>query len=602
MSSMSDIAKKIVDSWTGVFYYPADNELFECLYDAYCKLDDQNHNFYSVWDEAIEEAEKFCEQNGLERCYTEAKDRIENVSAKTCREFYTGTCKKAYKKTCEKVYEKAYRKLVNWYHDKYPTSKEDSSGIDRKITLENIENGTYNFAKPLTSAPFRKYLIKGNPLRGNDARSFILHTAVAFLLSPEQLDHLLVTFGFHPLHVRNIHDMAIYVVLRDATKVWTSEERRELNPFREVRVVYEAARMQLIQTQSVEPREPSEEEGDECSQEVKDIYKDARKLLNRTRVAESRELSKEEQDAFLSNSTRIVQQYIHSQNLARENLLPYVGSHTEFYNLRHRRLLAEHKKLVSLFSELYMRGDWEGDEPKYSLYEFITAYCKEFERKRFHHHIYGEIVREDKRHPTRELMIVLWIYAYSFLFCPKVVVPCDFGKIAPFKEIDRNLGIQPEYPFVDFYDKNLNQLNVLKYLSDAMYDGREGTNSLGRNYDGWGAEATFSGKELVAFINGRLQSYSWRSLDGKNAFDRTVLSLSPLQATVSRDNTSCKIQDAFYGGEQIDDAKDMSVGDVPGSLVMIFKFLQEMKAIGNQFTTDLNDVRMPLPCSMYELI
>lgn len=566
MPSMSVLAQRIVDSWTGAFYYPGDNELFEYLYDAYCKLDGQDHNFYSVRDEAMEKAEKYCEQNGFERCFTKANDKIKSVNAKTCRKFYTGTCKKTYKKTCEKVYEEAYRKLTHWYKNKYPALEAENSGIDRKVTLENIEEGTYSFDEPLTSAPFRNYLIKGTLFRNSDARSFILHTAVAFLLSPEQLDHLLVAFGFHPLHVRHIHDMAIYTVLQDAAQNWTPEERRWRNPFQAVREVYEAARLLLIQDQA----------------------------------AELRELSEDERTAFQSNSTRVVQQYILKQELSRENLLAYVGRHTEFYNLRHRRLLTEHKRLVNLFSELYVRGAWDGDEPEYSFYEFLTAYCKEFEYKRFNEQIYGYVAKCG-RHPTREFMIVLWIYAYSFLFCPEVAVLRDYREIIPFEKMNKSLKMPEESPFADYYNNDSMLLSVLEYLSDALYDRRRETNSLGKDYDGWRDSVSFSGIELVAFINGKLRSYSWHPLDSKNAFDRTVLSLGPLRITVNRD-MNCEIQDAFYGNERIEGARNMNVDNVPGPLVIIFKLLQEIKAIGNQFITDSDKVRMPLSCNMYELI
>jgi len=552
MSSISVIAQKIVDSWIGAFYYPGDNELFECLYDAYCKLDDQNHNFGLVRIEAMEEAEKYCGQRGLERCFDKAEDKISGVNAKTCRKFYTGTCAKTYNKTCKKVYRKAYRKLVHWYQDKYPASKEDNSGIDRKITSENIKEGTYSFDEPLTSDSFLSYLIDGKPLRSSDARSFILHTAVAFLLSPEKLDHLLVTCGFHPLHVRSVQDMAIYVVLQDAAQNWTPEERRERNPFQEVRDVYESARLLLLQPQA----------------------------------AEFHKLSEGEQAAFRSDSTRVVQQFIHGQNLSRENLLAYVGNHTEFYNLRHHRLLTEHKRLVNLFSELYMRGTWYGDEAKYSLYEFLAAYCKSFERRRFKDQVYWYVDKYG-RHPTWEFMIVLWIYVYCFLFCPEVLTPCDFSQVIPFRRTTQDPGLPLEQPFFEYFDKKRSCLKVLEYLSDT----RDRASPLNGFYDGMTVRTTFKGNELVAFINSKLADYAWRQLDGRNAFDRSILSLSPLTIIMHPDGAICS---AYYDSEPIDNAQEMNADNVPGSLVVIFKLLQKI--------TDLGNARMPLPCNMYELI
>lgn len=109
------------------------------------------------------------------------------------------------------------------------------------------------------------------------------------------------------------------------------------------------------------------------------------------------------------------------------------GMNTEFYNLRHRRLLAEHKRLVNLFSSLYIhRWNWEENDKKYSLYKFLAAFCKVFEDRRLSDHIYWYVVKRGC-HPTREFMIVLWIYAYCFLFCPEVSTPYDLSKVVPFK-------------------------------------------------------------------------------------------------------------------------------------------------------------------------
>ena len=522
MSSLNAVAQKIVDRRPNP-YLPEENLLFQYLYDAYCKLEQSDDSF-----EAVVASAKLADSSS---------DK----------------------------YVAARQALVKWYADRYPPhekKEKTNRGIARDVLQRNIDEGVYRFDEPVNMELFTKYLndfpIRQHPFQTADARSFILHTAVAFLLSPEQLDHLLVTFGFHTLHVRHIHDMAIYVVLQDATQYWTPEERRERNPFQEVRDVYEDARQLLIQAQTTEPRE----------------------------------LSEDEQAAFLSDSTRIVQQYIHRQNLSRENLLAYVGSHTEFYNLRHRRLLAEHKRLVNLFSELYVRGTWDGDEPKYSLYEFLTEYCKEFERKRFNDQIYGYVAKCG-RHPTREFMIVLWIYAYSFLYCPEVMVSRDFRKIIPFERMNQSLGVPEEYPFADYYINDFMKLSVLEYLSDAMYDTRTKSSPLGREGDGWGGNVIFSGTELVVFINERLRSYSWHPLDSKNTFDRTVLGLVPLRITVKRD-MGFEIKDTFYGNDPIDNAWAMNIDNVPGPLVVIFKLLQEK--------TDSDNTGKPLPCNMYELI
>ncbi len=552
MSSLNDVAQKIVSSRPQNQYLPEENLLFQYLYDAYCKLERQDDSFEAV--------------------VAGAKSAGGNSSDK---------------------YIAARQTLVNWYTARYrlqekkdagqrsgdlepidsdaPKREKTNRGITRDVFARDvfrrnieIEKEKYRFDEPISQELFKVYLndfpIQQNPFQTADARSFILHTAVAFLLSPKQLDALLVTFGFHPLHVRHIHDMAIYVVLRDASQNWSTEDRRERNPFQEVREIYEAARLLLIQAQTAESREPSDDE-----------------------LA-----------AFQSDSTRKVQQYILKQELSKENLLAYVGSHTEFYNLRYRRLLAEHKQLVDLFSTLYIqRGNWEDIEKRYSLYAFLSSNCRNFNRKDFNRRIYGEIVKY-KKHPKRELMVILWMYAYCFLFCPEVSTPCDFSVVCPFKRIKQELELPLEYPFSSYSDKKIDyHLRVLEYLSDEREDR---VSPLRGFYDGMTVRRTFNGSELIAFINGKLVDYTWCQLDGRNAFDRNILSLSPLRIILNEDGD---IQSASYDGKPIDNARKMNVDNVPGPLVMIFNLLQEIKT----FISDLDNIRMPLPCDhFYELI
>lgn len=546
MLSLNAVAKKIVSCYPKNQYLPEENILFRYLYDAYCKLERPDDSFEAVVADA-----KLASDSSSEK-YVAAR--------KTLVRWYADRYRPHDKKKAGQEFEEQEPTDLNT-----SKKKKTNQGIAREVFRRNIEEGIYRFDEPVDPKLFEVYLndfpINQHPFQTTDARSFILHTAVAFLLSPDQLNRVLVTFGFHPLHVRHIHDMAIYVILQDATQNWTLGERRERDPFQEVWKVYEDARLLLIQAQTAEPRE----------------------------------LLEGEQAAFQSDSTREVQQYILGQKLSRENLLAFVGSHTEFYNLRYRRLLVEHKWLVDLFSTLYIHGgSWEESDKKYNLYAFLSSNCREFNKKDFNRRIYGEIVKYQK-HPKRELMIILWIYAYCFLFCPEVSTPCDFSEVIPFKHMKRKLGIpleDLEYPFLDYFDRKLEHLRVLEYLSDVS----DRASPLNGFYDGMTVYRIFSGSELVAFINKKLTDYTWCQLDGRNAFDYIILNLSPLKITMSEGGD---FQSAFYGDEPIDNVRRMNVDNVPSPLVMIFNLLQEIKRL----ISDPGNIRMPLPCNQfYELI
>lgn len=516
MAALNVIAQEIVNAQRKAPYLPGENLLFQYLYDAYCKLEKQDRNFETVRSKAKADGNNY-------------------------------------------AYMDASRELASWYTAKYPASGTGNRGIDRAVTSKSVEDGTYRFDEPILPDRFTAYLVDGKPIQKSDARDFILHSAVAFLLAPEQLEHLLIKYGFHPLHVRNIHHLAIYTVLRAVQELEMSE-RQECKPFQEVRKIYDAARLLITQVQPAD-----------FSQQLEG-----------------------EEEAFCSGSTRKVQRYIIRQKLSKDNLLTFIGNHSEFYHMRHRRLLQEHKRLVNLFSVLYItRGDTL-PESQYSLYQFLSTFCKDFERKRFNDQIYVHVAK-NQRHPTRELMIVLWIYAYSFLFYPKVSVLRDFSKVIPFKAISKALEEPPKYPFAKYFDKRLDQFRVLEYLSDAS----SRASPLCGFYDGSTLHGTFKGNELVAFINEKLKDYSWRQLDGKNSFDHIVQCLSPLQITMNKDGD---IERASYGEEDIDNAGGMNVDNVPAPLVVISKLLQCINDVENQGIKDTKRQKLPLSCDLYELI
>ena len=132
---------------------------------------------------------------------------------------------------CDEIYE--------WYSGRYVDKKKTQiRGISKNITYKNTYEGplsrisvyrksdgvqkretkdlygTYYFNEPYEKRQFEKYLVKPEtPRRNEDFLAFILHTAVAFLLKPTELDVVLKEYGFQPLHVRNIHHLAIYITL-----------------------------------------------------------------------------------------------------------------------------------------------------------------------------------------------------------------------------------------------------------------------------------------------------------------------------------------------------------------------------------------------------
>lgn len=562
MVTLDEVAGKIIKSQKedqkNSQSFPRDNRLFRYLYDAYCK------------------------STGAGRCF----DDLIAEEQMTGDWYYP--------------YESACKELSAWYHSRYDKedkeasgdghgpggeNKKETRGASRAVTRNTVlGDKEYRFNEPLSSNSdrFKAYLVDGKPLSNGDAYDFILHTAVAFLLLPEQLEEVLASYGFHPLHVRNIHHMAIYCVLRDA-KNWSEKDRQDRDPF----------------------------------QDVKDLYDKARALVGAGSAKGDFVLAEGEEDAFRSNSTRMIQNYIRQQSsLTKDNLLSFIENHPEIYDMRHHRLLSEHYRLASLFSELYIpRGRderWdERCEVNYSLYRFANDYCTPLNHKRkprrgndeeaeepmardFKRQVFG-YVANGSQHPTRELMIILWLYAYCFLYCPEVRVPAAFREKRPIRSTKDDFIEQMDRPFFKYVHKiktekkeTVYEFSILEYLSDDTVP----SSALKGFYNGKTVPKTFyDGSELIAFLNEKLTSYSWRGLDNKNAFDGMILCLSPITIADPDENGSIRVS---YSGEQISFFRANIVANVPTPLVVIMDLLKRIRG-------HLND-KAPLICDYYELI
>ena len=476
--------------------------------------------------------------------------------------------------------------LIPWYLMKYakpageteggagaakPKMKGASPGVDRGVTSEVLADGSkYHFDEPLSKTVLERYLLEGKPLRNADALDFVLHMAVAVHMAPEDLDDLLMDCGFHPLHVKNVHHMAIYAVLRE---LQNGSLPPDTNPFAEVKAFFLKAR---------------------------DV------LLASGQAAAAAEAG-EARDAFDSGSTRLIRNYIAEQtDLTRERALAFIRNHPEIYGMRHTRLLAEHRRLADLFSELYdphkANWTWEKDvtASAYCFYRFLDEFCQPTDRKHYNDLLYNWVHKKG-RHPTREIMIALWIYAFCFLFAPEIDadIPgetakrwCAAGR-TPFSG-------REDKPFAGYQDPTReNRFRVFDYL--ARRNSTEEAEAPSRDSRGrlYGAplgdfsepmrHRPFLGEELIAFLNDKLDDYSWRVLDKRNPFDATVLTLRDLEITFDgSDGPVCSYDDQRLS------VPDFWQENVPAPLVLIVELLHSRR--------ELDESVLPLALKCYELI
>ena len=507
------------------FLEPADNLLFRSLYDGLCRISGEKRGFSDL----IREAQN-AEAGGKNG------------------------------ETDQRVYGRAFRKLWNWYDSRYGGAEgqeKKKNGIDRRVKdAENGQEDLARFRTPFSYRSFLNYVRNGNPIVGADGCSFLLHTAVAFLLPPDAVDALLTFYGFMPLHIKNLFHVAIYVVL--------SSRQNDLH----------------------NPTDPFSE--------IEQCYLEELALVNRE-VDDASVPLDGETAAFASGSTRVIQQYVSRYEISKASMLSFIERHGPVFRRRHSRLIAEHKYLVDLFSELYMRKDIDelcdrNDEAGYTLYSFLREFCRSEKTNRdtFRNEIYWKVIKQGYQ-PTREFMILLWLFAFSFLFFPTVNEETwegsvkNYAAVLPFETGDA-------YVFKPYAAEG--RFHVLRYLSNE-----ENRSAPLNGFFAAGEDAgisSFYGGDLISFLNQKLEDYSWRPLDARSPFDSIIKCFGNLDFEMELDEAGQRLLSVSYNGRDLDPRELPAVENVPYLLVLATELLKAVKSRQNE--------RLPLPCKCCEIM
>lgn len=434
---------------------------------------------------------------------------------------------------CDELYE--------WYAARYvPGDRETQNrGISKNVSFKNTYNGplsqisvyrmeggkqvrstknlygTYYFHEPYEKRQFEKYLVRAKaPARNEDFLAFILHMAVAFLLETGELDAILKEYGFQPLHVRNIHHLAIYTTL--------SEYRKGPNP----------------------------REAENPFDQVKRLYDQARDVLN----GESGE-----RKVFGQDHTQWIRERLFLEGeLKKSSYLSIIQNNTGSFTMRHRTILDDHHKFASVFRFL-LTDSGEGDPRKssgrdYSFYAFTDSFCCAHSEKKFREKLFDQIDKYGK-HPTRELMICFWLYTLCFAYTDGVYVGDNAlaGMVRKLGQYDRSWAAQiPQFCDCSY-------LNVSGFLS-------------GRRMP---KKTVFRGADLVDFIRAKLRDhYHWGTLDSRNDFDYYIEQLKDLDFQLDFNDRPADIR--FRGLRVAFDGPFPD--EVPGALVVVFEFFRQLKA------------------------
>lgn len=410
----------------------------------------------------------------------------------------------------------------------------------KKIRIKETQYQKYHFDEPYDARPFRKYLTQLDiPARDEDYLGFVLHVAVAFLLKPVELDDTLKACGFQKLHVRNIHHLAIYATLAD---YWEKEELQStsFNPFVRVKLLYEKAR----------------------------------EILNDNEPAAA------PLDAQQDHTRWIREHLLTNRNLTIENFEDIVKQHKDSFTMLHKQILEDHHKFAALFSVIFDPGNtddelWDERVREYSLFHFTDSFCcphcsrDDFEKKLYNHIDLG------KKHPTRELMIIFWVYAMCFTTIAGVAIEDD-KLINKIKRKLKKCDDQSSKDISDCYDDFSGYLDLSSFLS--------GRKSIVPNDN-------FDGTAIVEYINVILTSrYEWASLNPQRPFDYCIINiLKGLRITDFDPSPESKtIGRIIYRGMVVNNICKR-VDSVPYPLCVISMILKELSKYENY----------PLACSLY---
>lgn len=474
-------------------------------------------------------------------------------------------------------------KLYGWYKNRYSRNAENGNeekkppksnrGITKNVNHKNTfddtasysvrhiqEDGkkklvkesqykTYYFNEPYRKEQFERYLVNLEiPPRDEDYLGFILHVSVAFFLKPDELDILLKQCGFQQLHVRNIHHLAIYATLVDS---WERGDYRDIsyNPFAK----------------------------------VKELYEQAREILNDSEESAADHLG------GIKDETRWIREYLFKNgNLTTENFSNIVRGYKKSFTMTHHQILEDHHKFASLFSVIYdpssnlADSSWSSAAEEFSLYRFTNRFCnshssrRDFEKKLFDH------INIEKKQPTRELMILFWIYAYCFTAITDVSITNE----KTFNKIKRKLtkyNSQWSRTIADYYDN----ANGLAY--GGQFD-VAGFIYSGENF-GITRTGCFDGSKLIAAINEILTSrYEWARLNAKRPFDYCIMNiLKDLKIVAFDPNPESTTTGKIYYKGQVVENTCKRIESVPYPLCVISAILEELSSIE----------KYPLACKLY---
>ena len=502
-----------------------DNQLLECLYNSYCRV--------------VQKAETFCDR------IPSSEGDVKQICKDVASELYFW-------------YEKRYLQFGMQKGGKGSQGLRTVSSANtyEKVKASNKKSmfGKYGFSQLYAEEKFlSNFASTAHSEKGRPYMDFILHCCVAFFVPPEKVDALLLHYGFSRLHVKNIHHMAIYTVLNRAQSMPPSEIE-SFNPFAEIEYLYTAARSIL-------------NDGSADDAVTQSDY------------------------VIAGTQTNWVRDYLIGQQLSTKNMLQYISSNKSLFTMRHSLIIRDCWKYAKLYTHVYHEfahrnpdgSDWYSGEDQYSVYHFMRKYCLSESaptQKRFNEILFREI-EKNRKHPSREFMVVLWLYNYCFVSMNNLEVSeYTIEKLSKSYRTEIHDGVTRD---------NAGEAARVK----ENYRNGEFSISKFIFHKNRADEKPFDGAAVVSSIQKRLTEYGWGLLNDNRMFDNYILSLQYLEI---RHNGIYRRNAVYWKTEYISTVD--SISNVPDALVVITALFD---GIQKAMQTPKKPY-YPLECKIYEQI
>lgn len=436
-------------------------------------------------------------------------------------------------------------KIWEWYSNRYPSEKAENSAdrANSRSVSRTTSEETYDFHLPYKYETFKKNLLE----KTFPSAEFIQHICAAFFIGRETCNQLLNAYGYLPLHEKNLHDLAVYSVLSGIDPL-------SGNP------------LELIRNRYFKAREI-----------LKNNYGDSTIVMQ---TIETAQLTEE-----LASRT----------DFTEEHYLTYVRKNAVYLTRRHSALLKEHSRLVNIFQDLYdirrkmpQNTRWSDAEGTHSLFSFVTRFCLNLQYNNFKDRLIkeirkdGEVMERANRHPTREIMILLWLYEEFFRNSPPIACPPKYASAFPKK-----------YHTESSPDKT--KLDIHRLLFGTAPS--RGSKKIRYNRNPYTANVHFDGPEAHRLINEKLKNYGYNPLTLNCKFDLLLMKFFSLKIYQFWDSGAAEYSCDFFEEQQILLRDDPDFSDavfayeeyhIPLALSMFFRILSYARSMGESFSWENN--------------